>query len=389
MDDRVNLVTGCFGFSGSYVMRELLRAGQRVIGTDLASSLDDEQLRRTLEATGLELDHPDLELVPADLLDPASLEALFSRPVTHLFHTASLYDYSAPLELLRRINVDGGRNLLDAALRADLTRVVHWSTCGVFGKPYTAADGSKVNVPFSEQSPSPRNTPDDATEPPGTHLVNPYSVTKWEQEKMMWQAHRDHGLPLTVVRPAPIYGPGSSYGHGGIILAIAQGFLPAIPKDAHNYITTSVHVEDTARFACFIADRDDAVGEDYNMVDSSIISYAEFLQYIALLCGRSMRELPLLKQRHLRPLMLGAAKAWTWLEKNLDVPRVRVLEVQSATYVSSSYWLSNRKSLQTGFEYRYADVREGLKDTVAWMREIGWLTNRRRLLGVDQGKGTV
>ena len=170
---------------------------------------------------------------------------------------------------------------------------------------------------------------------------------------------------------------------------VAQGFLPAIPKDAHNYITTSVHVEDTARFACFIADRDDAVGEDYNMVDSSIISYAEFLQYIALLCGRSMRELPLLKQRHLRPLMLGAAKAWTWLEKNLDVPRVRVLEVQSATYVSSSYWLSNRKSLQTGFEYRYADVREGLKDTVAWMREIGWLTNRRRLLGVDQGKGTV
>ena len=386
MDHRLNLVTGCFGFSGSYVVRELLRSGQRVVGTDRASCLDDGQLRQTLEATGVPLDHPDLELVSADLLDPASLRPLFSRQVTHLFHTASLYDYSASLERLRRINVEGGRNILQAALGADLTRFVHWSTCGVFGKPYTASDGAKVNVPFTERSPSPRNTPDDATEPPGTHLVNPYSVTKWEQEKMMWQAHRQQGLPLTVVRPAPIYGPGSSYGHGGIILAIAQGLLPVIPADARNFITTSVHVEDMARFACFAADHEETLGEDYNVVDSSIISYAEFIQYIALLTGRRIRELPLVKQRHLRQLMVAAAKAWTWLERTHGVPRVRVMEVQSATYVSSSYWLSNRKSLETGFQYRYADIREGLKETVAWMREIGWLTDRRRLLGVDQGK---
>ena len=171
MDDRLNLVTGCFGFSGSYVLRELLRSGQRVVGTDLPSALKNDDLRRTLRAVGLELDHPDLELVSADLLDPSSLGPLFERPVTHVFHTASLYDYSAPLERLRRINVEGGRNLLEAALGRRLARFLHWSTCGVFGKPYTAADGPRVNVPFSERSPSPRNTPDDAAEPPGTCCV--------------------------------------------------------------------------------------------------------------------------------------------------------------------------------------------------------------------------
>ena len=379
--DRLNLVTGCLGFSGSHLVRELLGAGQRVIGTDLPSALEHHGLRRVRQATGLDLDHPDLELVPSDLLDPSSLRPLFERPLTHLFHTASLYDYSASLDRLRRINVEGGRNLLEAALGADLRRFVHWSTCGVFGKPYTAADGAKVNVPFSEGSPSPRNTPDSCVEPTGTHLVNPYSVTKWEQEKMMWRAHRQHGLPLTVVRPAPIYGPGSAYGHGGIILAIAQGLLPIIPADARNFITTSVHVEDMARFTRFVVDRDDTLGEDYNVVDSSIISYAEFLTYIALLCGRRIREAPLIKQHHLRHVMLAAAHAWTWLEQNLGVPRVRVMEIQSATYVSSSYWLSNRKSRQTGFRYRYADVREGLKETVAWMRQQGWLTDRKMLLG--------
>jgi nucleoside-diphosphate-sugar epimerase len=262
---------------------------------------------------------------------------------------------------------------------------VHWSTCGVLGKPHTAAEGAQVNVPLCETSSSPRNTPDDARGPSGTHLVNAYSITKWEQEKMLWRASRERGLPLTVIRPAPIYGPGSDYGHGGIILAVAQGFVPAIPADARNHVTASVHVEDVARFACFAAGSARTLGEDYDVVDNSIISYAEFLQFIALLTGRRIREVPLIRQRHLRPLMIAAARAWTLLERTFSVPRARIFEVQSTTYVSSSYWLSNRKSLATGFTYLYPDVREGLKDTVAWMREAGWLLDRRRLFGVNPG----
>ena len=378
--ERLNLVTGGFGFSGMYVVRKLLAKGERVVATDLPQMLESTQRQQIVDSVGVDLHHPNLELVPSDLLRPDTLKPLFARPLTHVFHTASLYDYSASLERLRRINVQGGSNLLEQAASAGLQRFVHWSTCGVFGKPYTAASGARVNVPFTEESSSPRNTPDSAQGPEGTHLVNVYSETKWEQEKMFWRAHRRGDLPLTVVRPAPIYGPGSSYGHGGIILGIAQGFLPCIPADAHNFITTSVHVEDMARFACFIADREEGIGEDYNVVDNSIISYGEFLQYIALLTGRPLREIPWVKLRWLRPLTMGAARAWTWLDKRWQIPRLRVFEIQSTTYISSSYWLSNRKSLATGFSYSYPDVKEGLKDTVAWYREMGWLYDRSLVL---------
>jgi len=381
----LNLVTGAAGFSGSYVVRELLARGERVIATDLASAWSSEETRRVLAGIGVAIEHPALEIVPADLLDPATLAPLFARPITRVFHTASLYDYSASLDRLRRINVDGTRNLLDAAAGVRLDRFIHWSTCGVFGKPYTAAAGRKTNLPFTETSSSPRNTPDDATAPLGTELVNAYSVSKWEQEKMMWRWHRERGLPLTVIRPAPIYGPGSSYGHGGIILTIAQGVLPVLPSDAKNYVTTSVHVADVARFACFAADRDDTLGEDFNVVDDSIVSYYEFLHYIALLTGRRLRDLPIVRLDHVRPAFEAAAHAWRWLELRLGTPRPRAFEVQSAVYMSSSYWLSNRKTLATGFAYRYADVREGLKDTIAWMREQGWLTDRRRLFVVSPG----
>jgi nucleoside-diphosphate-sugar epimerase len=384
MSKRTNLVTGACGFTGMYVVKELLDNDEDVVATDLGEALDDPDNRRKARSIGLDFDDPNLELVAANLLEPATLDDLFDGwDIDRVFHIASLYDYSASLDKLRAINVDGTRNLLEVAVDADLDRFVHWSTCGVFGKPYTAADGDKVNVPFNEESSSPKTTAPNAEGPVGTHLVNDYSVSKWEQEKLVWDRHRNDDLPLTVVRPAPIYGPGSSYGHGGIILTIAAGLVPAIPADARNYITTSVHVADVAGFAVHIADKQEGLGEDYNIVDDSVISYYEFLNYIALLCGRELGEVPGLKMKQLKPIMVHAAMLWRWLEKKFGIPRVRVFEIQSAHYMSSSYWISNRKSLETGYEYRFPEVKEGLKDTIAWFRDMGWLTDSSRMLSVN------
>ena len=74
-----------------------------------------------------------------------------------------------------------------------------------------------------------------------------------------------------------------------------------------------------------------------------------------------------------------AARIWAWLHRTFGIPRLRVFETQAAPYVGSSYWLSNRKSLATGFEYKYPDVREGLKDLITWFRDVGWLTDRTKV----------
>jgi nucleoside-diphosphate-sugar epimerase len=355
--------------------KRLLDSGQKVIVTDLAKAFEHPKIKFIFRNKGIDFSHPGCTIIPSDLTDGDSLKKLFTHPVTHVFHTASLYDYSAPMALLRKINIGGINNLL-AALPEDgsLRRFIHWSTCGVFGKPHTASEGKLCNIPFAEEFCStPKNAPFDQEQPTGTWLVNDYSITKWKQEQIAWKWHRERGLPLTVVRPAPIYGPGSDYGHGGIVISINKGLLPIMPADARNYVMTSVHVDDMTGFAQYIADNDIGLGEDYNVVDDSIIPFSEFLHYIALLLGRRIREIPLISQKQLQPLMIAAAKILLRLEKDYGIKRPRVFEVGSASYVASSYWLSNLKSKETGFRYRYPDVKEGLRDTIGWFRHVGWL----------------
>ena len=314
-----------------------------------------------------------MTVIPSDLTQPETLARCFEQPVTHVFHTASLYDYSVSMDKLVKVNIDGFANLLAAVEGVKLERFVHWSTCGVFGHPYRLSKKGKGNTPFTENSPSPKTEPFGTEQPTGTYIVNDYSVTKWKQEQMAWRAHREKGLPLTVIRPAPLYGPGSDYGHGGIILAIHKGLVRVIPCDARNFVTTSVHVDDLARFANFISQRDGAIGEDFNVVDDSIVSYSEFMRYIALLVGRRMWEIPFVYLNVAMPFALAGARFWRWLEARWGVPRVRVFEVGSAVYIGSSYWISNKKTKDWGFTYRYPDVREGLRDTIQWFREIGWI----------------
>lgn len=373
MSERLYLVTGACGFSGSHLVKHLLENGEHVVATDRAQAFESEKNKLIFKNIGLDFGHENVTVMHSDLLQPDTIEALFKHPITHVFHTASLYDYSATMDTLVAVNIDGFANLLAVAERAHLKRFIHWSTCGVFGHPYRISEKGKGNTPFTEDSPSPKTEPYESDHPTGTYIVNDYSVTKWKQEQMAWRAHRERGLPLTVLRPGPIYGPGSDYGLGGVTLTIHKGLVPIIPRDARNFITVSAHVEDIARFAYFISLRDEAIGEDFNVLDDSVISYSEFMRYMALLVGRPMREVPLIYLRPMMHVALLAARVWRWLHLKWGVPRVRVFEPGSAVYIGSSYWISNKKSKDWGFTYKYPDVRVGARYTVQWFREVGWL----------------
>lgn len=194
MAKELALVTGACGFVGSHMVELLMEKGIEVRATDL------EKADRT------HLNRLGIEFVPSDLTKKETLLPALEG-VDYIFDIASLFDYSAPWDLLYKVNVEGARNLCQVALETNPKVIVHWSSGSIYGIP--------KELPTTETSP--------------IYPSNNYEKSKWRQEQVMLEYHKRYGLPVVVIRPAVIYGPRSKYGVMTPIFMMAKGKLRAIP----------------------------------------------------------------------------------------------------------------------------------------------------------------
>jgi nucleoside-diphosphate-sugar epimerase len=226
-------------------MVELLREkGYKVRATDLLSSNRAYWKEITQE----------VEFIPADLTKKETLKDVV-KDVEYVFHPAAIFDYSASWELLERVNVFGTRNLLEAIVEsnAPIKRFVNWSTAGVYGLPKPEI------LPVKEDAP--------------TLPVDLYSKSKLKQEEVVMEFHRKYNIPVTIIRPSPIYGPRNIYGIAQVLLNIAKLPTLMVPKN-FNTGMPFVHVKDVCNAALFLAQKEEANGEIYNVVDDSNINFS-------------------------------------------------------------------------------------------------------------------
>jgi dihydroflavonol-4-reductase len=128
-----------------------------------------------------------------------------------VFHLAAWYKVGArERRLARRINVEGTRNVLEAALAAGVPRVVYTSSLAVFGD--TA--GRVVDETYRMNGP----------------WLSLYDETKWRAHYEVALPMIDRGLPLVIVQPGAVYGPGDHSKVGTVLRDYLRRRLPVVPQ---------------------------------------------------------------------------------------------------------------------------------------------------------------
>jgi len=322
-------LTGASGYTGSRLLRALRDRGDEVSALVRGPSVTD-----TLRSSGA-------RLVEGDLADEGALGRLVAG-ADAVLHVAAVYRTAGHRDAYYRdVNVGGTARLLEAAAREGVRRFVHTSTVGVHGH---------VEHP-----------PADETAPIAPSDI--YQATKAEAEALALAFHRERGLPVAVVRPGAIYGPGETR-LLKLFRAIARGRYAVVGSGKTFY--HPVYIDDLVQGFLLALDRPEAVGEAFLVCGARYASQDELAALIARHTGG--RVLPF----HIpaAPLqwagdLVEAICVPLGLEPPLHRRRVDFWTKSRAFRIDKA-----RRLL--GYEPKM-DLEDGIARAASWYREAGWL----------------
>ena len=259
------LVTGAEGFVGSHLGEKLHEAGHEITAYILYNSFGKAGW---IDSGGFQA-KSQLRVVAGDVRDADSLQAAMKGHdvVIHLAALIAIpYSYEAPRSYIET-NVIGTMNVMEAARRAGVSRVVHASTSEVYG--------TAQYVPIDEKHP----------------LVgqSPYSASKIGADQVAHSYWSSFGLPVTTVRPFNTYGPRQS--QRAFIPSVIVQLLSGAESIALGSLSPTrdlTFVTDTAEGFRAVAEGTGGLGEVFNMGSGFEISMGEVVEMLCEISGRKV-----------------------------------------------------------------------------------------------------
>jgi len=334
-------------------MKILVTGGTGFLGRRIVSELAPRHELRLLVRRGASRERfpAGADFAEGDVTDRASLDRAVAG-CDAVLHAAALVKILAPREQFDRINVGGLENVLAAAERAGTARVLYVSSFIALGPTETAPGGVL----------------DESAEPRERTWINDYERTKTLADRLARRAIAA-GLPLAVVYPGVIYGPGELT-EGNIvvrhILDLVHGRLPALigkPTRRWNY----VFVEDVARGIALVLEKTPPAGR--YVLGGENVTLGEFYSTVGRLTGA---KIPTLRMPDGLAKAAGAAqKAWARLRGTTPQLTPDLVEI----YKHDWAYDSSRAERELG--YRGRPLADGLATTAAWLKESGqWPQSR-------------
>lgn len=249
----MNLVTGATGLLGSHIVEQLRKRNLpvRVL------------VRRGSDTAWLKTQQ--VEFAEGDITEPASLTAACAG-VDAVYHSAAKVGDWGPWEDFQRITIDGTRNIVQAAIAAQVRRFIHISSISAYG--YYTKD---ITV--------------DETYDLGYKLYGwaYYSKSKVEAERIVWDAHRAGRIEVTVIRPAWIYGERDRTTIARLYRMIKNGQAKILGRGDNRL--NVVYAGNIAEAAITAAAMPEANGQAFNCSNDGEITQQQYFDLLARTIG--------------------------------------------------------------------------------------------------------
>ena len=316
-------VTGASGFIGSHLVPRLLRDGH-----------EPRCLVRRADAARV-LEEKGAAAVWGNVADPASLRTGMAG-CDWVLHLANIYSFwEADRRTYARVNVEGTRNVMECARAAGVGKVVHVSSAVVYGRP--------ADVPFTEASAI------------GPVLFSEYARTKLAGDRIAWDLHERHGLPLVTILPGAVVGPGDTKTTGDYIRSLLQRRMPA--RVHEDKVLTFVHVRDVAEAIVRAAEKPDDVGERY-LVGAERLALRDINRMVSEIAG-----VPLPALRMPDGMAAAGARFLTWLADRTGQPPPWGMSVDQIRVMKEGFQFDGGRA-QRELGLRYTPIRVAIEEMI-------------------------
>jgi dihydroflavonol-4-reductase len=327
------LVTGATGFLGRNLIPYLVRKGRSV------------RVLVRQESNSDWLSNLGVEVVSGDVCDTASV-ARAMVGCRQVVHGAAYFRLWGQEEVFTRTNVDGTRNVLQAALGERVERFIHISTVVVIGRPIPGRVIDEAHPAYP---------------------ASPYERTKLIGEREALRTWCDDNLPVIVLRPGAFYGPWGRYAWNRLFFEDPMRGLLLKVHGGHR-ITFPVFIEDVS-YAIELALRNGRPGEIYNICGDPL-PHNEANDIISDLAGLTRFRL------NVPPWsMIALAGLMTLWARITTIEPFYSLALKP--YVFESWPVSCQKARdELGFDS--TPFEKGARRTLCWYRKIGVWNGERQ-----------
>lgn len=321
-------VTGATGFVGGALAGRLLQAGHDVVAL----------VRSPHKATSLQ--SAGARLVEGDIRDKDSMRIPMSG-ADGVFHVAGWYKVGVrDRSMGEAVNVLGTKNVLELMMELGIKKGVYTSTLGVFSD--TGGELRDENYRFD-----------------GVHLSE-YDRTKWVAHYEVAEPMMKKGLPLVIVQPGIVFGPGDTSAMGDAFRDYLQGKLAFIPSEL---AFCWAHIDDVVQ-GHILAMEKGKPGESYIIAGPphTVEEVMETAERITGIPTRAKRLSP----RALRILsgIMGMVEKVVPVSPDYAAERLRV--TAGVTYLGSN----EKAKRELGYTLR--PLEDGLKETLSYeMKRLG------------------